>query len=108
MSLFKQYVTELTAQNVLENDIGFIRYEIKGLECFIHDVFIIPKFRESGYCYDMADEVSKIAKSSGCQVLIGSVIPTNTNSTKSLKVLLGYGMKLHSAQNNFIMLSKEL
>ena len=107
MSLYSEYVKELTSKSVIETDNGFAVYAFPDDKtCYIEDIYIRPDFRKSNEALKIADQIVEIAKKKGCTKLLGSVIPTNANSTASLKVLLAYGMSLDSATTNFILFSK--
>jgi GNAT superfamily N-acetyltransferase len=108
MSLFAQYVNELTNSHVLEWSQGFIWYEINGDECYAREVFVEPVARRTGLVRDMEAELIRIAKEAGCKRLSGSVIPTNNGSTDSLRFMLAMGYSLRSSSVNFISFVKEL
>lgn len=109
MSLYSDYLTERTNKSVIETDSGFITYSFTDENtCYIEDIYIRPDFRKTREASKLADQVAEIAKSKGCTKLLGSVIPSTKNSTTSLKVLLGYDMKLLSSVNDFILFSKDI
>jgi hypothetical protein len=108
-SLYAEYLKEKTSDKIIEVDKGFITYRfIDEKTVYIVDLFIRPEFRRDNIASQMADCVVAEAKQKGCIKLIGSVIPSNKNSTISLKVLLGYGMSLESSTNDFIVFKKEI
>ena len=107
-SLYARYLLERTNWGVVENDKGFIVYSIKNQECFIRDIFVLPEFRKSREATKMADEVTEIAKDHGCTYLSCTVCPEANGADMSLKVVMAYGFKLHSANNNLIILKKDL
>jgi len=108
MSLYAQYIKELGQGEILETPWGFGTYFFSGEECYLQDVYIIPEMRKQNKASDIAATIEAIAKKKGCKKLLGSVVPTNKNSTSSLKVLLAYGFTLKSATQNFILFEKEL
>lgn len=108
MSLYSQYLKERTNKQILETEQGFVTYQIFGKECYIEDIFVIPSLRKERVATKLADEVSEIAKTQGCTHLTGSVCLTSSNSTQSLKVLLGYGMTLLKSEINMIYFVKEI
>lgn len=108
-SLYAQYVQERTDDHVIETDHGFATYRyVNEKSVYIVDIFIMPESRKSGAAAMLADEIVRLAKVRGCNELFGSVIPSTKGSTTSLKVLLGYGMALHSAANDFIIFRKDI
>lgn len=108
MSLFSDYHKELGIKQVIESEHGFILYSILGNDCYIEDVYVVPEQRKSRVCWEMADKVVEEAKSKGCKLLIGTVIPTANNSTTSLKMLLSYGFKPRGQNNQAIIFTKEI
>lgn len=110
MSMYAKYLTERTNDKIFEDDYGWAsyRYLDDGKTVYIIEIYVEEKVRKDGHASKMADRICKEAKEKGCVKLIGSVVPTTKNSTISMKVLLGYGMELEIASNNFILFKKEL
>jgi GNAT superfamily N-acetyltransferase len=79
---------------VYETEDGFAVYAINGREVYIRDIYVKPERRRLGVAAEMADSIAALAKSQGAKVMTGTVCPTASNATDSLKVLLGYGMRL--------------
>lgn len=109
-SHYAQYLQERTEDKILETDYGFAtyRYINNGRSVYIVDIFVSPDYRRKNGASAMADKVVEIAVQKGCTEMLGSVVPSAKGSTESLQVLIGYGMKLKSASENFIVFSKEL
>lgn len=107
-SMYKKYVEERTNKSVLENESGFAVYSFTIDTVYIEEIFVSDEFRKSGRAVKMADEICEIAKSKGIKKVFGSVCPSAKGSTASLKVLLAYGMRLETATNDFIIMSKEI
>ena len=91
---------------LLQGD-GAYRF-LNEYQCYIIDIFVQPQHRKTYVATDMADIIAETAKQNGYKELIGTVVPSTKNSTASLKVLLGYGMLLHSADKNLIVMKKEI
>lgn len=109
MSLYAEYIKERTSDEIVELAEGFATYRFTDEHTvYIIDIFVKPYLRKSGAARSMADEIVKIAKIKGCTKLLGSIIPSNKDSTISLKVLLAYGMTLDSCSTDFILFKKEL
>lgn len=108
-SLYSQYLTERTDTLIDEYDYGFITYRyLSETQVYIVDIYVVPDIRENRCASKMADAVVEKAKKKGCKELVGTVVPSTKNSTISLKVLLGYGMKLDSASHDLIVFKKEI
>ena len=110
MSLYANYLTEKTDDQILETEKGFATYRYLEDESavYIVDIYVLPEFRKSGEAAAMADAIATEAKERGVKRLVGSVVPSNKGSTDSLRVLLAYGFKLDSSSNNFLLFKKEL
>lgn len=108
MSLFAEYLKERTSVQIIEKETGFITYSIVGEECYIQDLYVVPQFRKQHIATSFADEVEDVARREGCKILAGSVSPQAKNATESLKVLIAYGMTLHSSTENLIIFKKEI
>lgn len=107
MSLYSNYLEEKTNDHIIETDKGFATYRfVDESTVYILDLYVLPDFRQTGTASLIADSIVEIAKKKGCTSLLGSVVPSNKNSTTSLKVLLAYGMSLQSSSNDFIVFKK--
>lgn len=102
------YFKEREGVESISFDGGFATYIISGEECYIRDIYVEKDYRNRYLASKMADEITKIAKKAGCKYLTGTVMPSANNSTDSVKVLLSYGFKLHSAIQNGIFFRKEI
>jgi len=109
MEMFKAYLEELhDGKSLISTNYGFATYWIRGEDCYIEDIYTKPEYRQAKYASELADLITKKAIEKDCKYLSGSVIPTANNSTKSLKVLLGYGFKLCMSEENVIWFKKDL
>ena len=114
MSLYSEYLKEKTEDKIIESDRGFLTYRFfydQKDHCdavYIIDLYVQPSFRKEKLASSMADQVTELAKKRGCKKMLGSIIPSNKNSTASLHVLLSYGFTLDSSSDNIIWFRKEL
>ena len=110
MSFYADYMKEREGIETMETDHGFAMFKINGTECYIIDIYVTPEARRQRVCFDMADAIVLYAKGQGCTHLVGSVAPGTAGATASLKLLLAYGMSVHSidAPKNLIMFLKEI
>ena len=102
MNMFANYLKErLNKKVVVEPGKGFAVYLFnEDNDCYIEEIYVEPEFRKSKVASDMANKIEFIARDHGSKMLLGSVAPSANNSTISLQVLLGYGFKLLSSQDN--------
>jgi len=109
MSMYGDYIQERLGKSIVENEHGFATFKVTGDICYIEDIYVKPYSRQKNVASQMADEIAEYAKKMGCKHLVGSVDPLANGSTTSLRVLLGYGMKLEgSLKNNLIWFYKEI
>lgn len=112
MSKYGQYLKELKGFEMYEDEDGFVTYgfmQDKGLKyCYIEDIYVVPEKRKSGIASQYADVVAVIAKEAQCDRLLGSIVPSLPDSHYRMLVLLGYGFKLLSCNQDLIYFYKEL
>lgn len=108
MSLYAEYVREREGKFVIENDKGFATYTFVNDGCYIEEIFVVKEHRKSGQAAEFADQIVKIAKEKGFNRLYGTVAPQAHGSTESLKVLLAYGFRLQTSNQNLIVMVKEI
>lgn len=113
MSLYAKYLKELKNYEMYQDENGFITYgemlDGKYKYMYIEDIYVVPEKRKSSIASGYADLVLKKAKDAGCSRLLGSVVPSlQPDSHYRMLVLLGYGFKLHSAQNDLVYFYKEI
>jgi len=115
MSLYKEYLEERTDDHIYEDDQGFVTWRyLDEKQVYIIDIYVRRDFRKTGKAKDLADIVVKEAKERGCDTLVGSVVPGNTNqiapktATLNLKLLFDYGITLDSSTNNLIIVKKAI
>jgi predicted GNAT superfamily acetyltransferase len=111
--MFKDYLKERLGREMLESEHGFAIYGFNclGLDMphvYIEDIYVTPEKRKSGEAVRLADKIAEMAKSKGIRAMVGSVAIDATGSETSLKVLIAYGMKPLSANNNTIYMCKEI
>lgn len=108
MSLYAEYVKERASRETVETENGFMTFQIQGNECFIHDAYVRPAFREGGTAAAMLGAVTTIAREHGCTILSCTVCPSANGSTESMKVILACGFKLGQSVQNLISFVKEI
>lgn len=108
MDLFKQYLAEREGKQVLENKTGFIIYKLFEKECFIADMFILPENRSSQALSLFINELVGIAKKHGCECITANIHVADSANQKTLRAALKMGFNIFAANNNVIMISKDL
>ncbi len=110
MSLYADYLRERTCDHILEDVSGFAtyRYLENKKTVYIVDIFVVPEMRKMGVGKRMADLIALEARGKGCTEMIGTVAPSTRGSTASLRTLLAYGMTLHQAAQDAIIMRKDI
>lgn len=111
MSHYAEYLKERTNKQILETPRGFVTYyyldnEFKGL--MIEDIYVSPDYRGNDVASGMADQLVNEAKQLGYVKCYGQICPYAKNSTDSMKVMIAWGLKIHSINNNLIFLVKDI
>ena len=100
LSLYSQYISECFGRHVIEDEKGFVAYDIKDDTCCIIDIFIIKEARRTGAFYKLCKQVHDIAKNHGCKKIVGFIHLENKTSHLSLKAQLSLGMKIVEANRD--------
>lgn len=109
MEMYIDFLKEHRGDEVIRNDMGFAvyRYLDPGI-VYVVDIYVVPEFRKHGVASALADKIVEAAKLIDCNKMVGTVVPSAKNSTESLMVLVGYGMKLKCSSDNLIVFEKEI
>lgn len=108
MGLYADYIRESRKMDCIETNEGFVSYLIDGDQCYIEDLYISPSHRRKKLAFHFVDQIKKIAKSHGCTTLMTTVNLTSVDPSTSLKVILSYGAKVYSSNNNIILAKMEI
>jgi GNAT superfamily N-acetyltransferase len=108
IDLYATYLEELGAKSLIKNDKGFAIYSFAEDYLYIEEIYILPQYRGKKEFAELSNSLMEIAKQKGCKRLLGSVVPSINNSTRSLAMMISYGAKLVSSSNNFIVFEKEI
>lgn len=108
MSHFASYIYERQGKSIIEDEHGFATYYYIKDACYIEDIYVVQDSRRSGIAGKYADMIAEEARSKGYSKLMGSVNLLTNEPTESMYALLRYGFKLSSANNNLIILLKDI
>ena len=112
MEMYKAYLEEYQpGRSLFHNNDGYATYLIRGEECYLDNIYIVPEKRRTGAGTAITDAVAEIAKEKGCKYLTGTIFTDQNNldrQTKSMEIFLSYGMKISKAVQDTIWLAKEL
>jgi GNAT superfamily N-acetyltransferase len=107
-SKYALYIKELKDYEMYEDEHGFVIYGVMDDGIYIEDIFVLPEYREKDIASKYANIIEDKAKKEGYACLYGSVVPSLKNSHYRNLVLLGYGFKVHAAEQNIIWYKKEI
>lgn len=110
-SLFAEYLHATEGFSVLESETCFLTYrENTDGSFYIRDIYTIPEARKTGEAKRLADIVLGMAKGKGAQYLYGSVRGDLPNATRSISVLIAYGMEYvdFDAKQNLLIFRRSL
>lgn len=107
-SLYAQYLAERTNRRIIEDEFGFIVFEVHPECVFINELFVVPEQRKKGRGLFFGKEVESIARSVGKKLIVCTVDPRAKNAGDSIKAILAMGMRLHQVKGELIYLVKEI
>jgi GNAT superfamily N-acetyltransferase len=108
LTKYARYIKEKAGHELIENDFGFITYEV-GKDCVhIHDLWVDPDFRVKGNGSYLVGMVIEQGKINGCKYLTASLQLNANNVTETLKAQLHYGFLVVGGNENEIKLAKEI
>lgn len=107
MSMWADYIKDRENKECIEDETGFVTYQVSGKDCYIMDLYVRPQYRGRSSEVLMKILIGLI-KEIGCTRLFASVVPTTKDPTRSIKCLLYLKFNLFSASENFILLMKEI
>ena len=87
---------------------GWASYKIEGDECYINHCYLAPDFRGATLMSELCSNIEAIARESGCKYMTGTVEVGTGNPMRSLKMMAADGYRIHSANNNIIVMIKDL
>lgn len=105
-SNYALYCKEKANRECYETDYGFVTYShISDFVIWIHDIFILKDFRQSGYGSKMVDDIVELT---GCKEIQSTVLTDSNGVEDAIKAHLAYGFRVHNAQNGKIYFIKEV
>ena len=108
MSMLSDYYKEKADAFTIENEFGFLIYQIIENEFYIQELYIVPDKRITGAAKYFLDESYKRAKEAGCTYASCSINIRSKDPETPLIFNLKNGYKIHSLTNEKIILTKEI
>lgn len=107
-SNFAAYKKERENAFIIEDETGFATAIEYGDYFYIDEIFVRKGFRKQNFAATYADKLVELGLSLGYEKILGSVDVNANGATTSLKVLLAYGMRLHSTNGSIIYFEKDI
>lgn len=108
MSLWSDYLKECKIMSIVEEPYGFLTYEILGKELWLGDAYIIPEERQSGKLDILLSKAFQDGKEKGCLFICSGINIRNEKVEEALVSHLKRGCKIHSTDENFIYLKRDI
>lgn len=107
-TLMKAYLKNQNDADIVEDENGFIIYRIVGEECYISELFVADHAKGTGKCKELINVLSDIARFEKCTFLSGKIHLVHAGANHTLGVALHLGFKVISADQNTIVITKQL
>lgn len=110
MSLYADYLREVTTDSIIEDGDSFVtyRYINDGKTVYVIDIFVSSACKTPFKMSKLVDIIVEEAKEKGCKELMGAIFPSNPHASTVMRKHLAYGMRIHSASENIIVLKKAI
>jgi hypothetical protein len=109
LDMYEMYIKEVEGSDCVKTDFGFAIFKYLPDDiCYITEIFIHPNHRGIDKYKILVDLVVEKARKKEVKYLYGSVGVGIKNSSRSIKMILDYGMKLKSCDQNIIYFCKEI
>jgi len=108
MSLFSEYYLERLGVDTFENKEGFIVYHVEKEELFIKEYYICKESRKANTHNFFDDKMVEIAMQNKCKYLSCGVSLRTLTANHALQFIMRRGFKLSSANDDYIILTREL
>lgn len=107
-TLYAKYIKEREDLDIIENEVGFITYKTRALECFIADMFVDLEERGKRKGIKLLEELVVKAKDAGCTHITATVHLWDNGASNTLFAALKSGFKVAQAQNGSLLIVKDI
>jgi len=94
--------------DLIQNQKGFVFYRIHSDECYIVEMFIDEPYRGGPAFKELIETLELIAKDCQCKYMSANIYLNDPGCNRSLSAALKVGFKLHQANNNILLIVKEI
>lgn len=109
--MYPDYFKEEFGLDTIENEHGFIMYELAGEECYLAHMFVRPESRKTFAGKKLFTLLTKVAKNNNCK-FISTWVSTGParieKSTKLLRCHTALGFNIHGVKGNDVLLAYPL
>lgn len=107
-TLFFEYIRDREKKQIIEDENGFLIYKINGDECFLAEAFVSERSRGSSTLSDLLRHLFASAKAEGCKSVCAMIDLADGGAMRTLSAALKRGFKVVVANNNVLLISKEV
>ena len=108
MELYRQYLLERENTHLLDYDWGFATYSFGDNHVYLQDIYVVPEKRDAGLGVHLMNEVGRLAKEQGHEVMIGSVDDRGEGSKNMHEIMKHLGFIKYSEENTTSYYIKEI
>jgi GNAT superfamily N-acetyltransferase len=102
------YIKEREGLDTYEDEKGFFTYEVENEAFVVHDLFVLPEFREKGNGNQYARKIEELARENNCKMLACFTCIDANNWIRSDKYIRSNGYVEVLKEANMIYYKKEL
>lgn len=109
-SLWFKYLEECGGDHVIEHPWGFVTYRFVDKSVYMPEIYIVPERRKEGLAKRLVDEVEKVGRTGGFEMLLGTVCMNLPEAIKiaSIKGHLSLGFVPVMAESGKLWFSRPI
>lgn len=106
--MWTEYMKERFGYSTLVEEYGFVSYTVELGTILLQEIYIKPEFRRVGKSKELLEKLEGIGKERSCSRVWAQVWTTDVGCSQTLKTALGLGFKVQDANNNRVVIVKEI
>lgn len=108
MNNYAAYLKERENKYILENEHGFIVYQVVGTDCFLAEMFIIKSHRHTGLFEKMISELREIAELNKCATITATIDLRDKGANRNLRASQKVNFTITQANQDILLIKKEV
>lgn len=108
MHLYEKYIKERENKTYVGSDHYFFTYNIENGELYLANIYLDPDYRGTSLVAEIDAELVRIAKENDCRIITANIWLWDQGFHRTLKCSFKLGFKIISAQNNGVVIAKEI